>query len=93
MPAKTLTLILSLWQRERQALELDRLQGVECLSACNWDPTRCSPPPRPACGDVFSAKGAALISSLGNTPGYMRAKFISAESAIQFRTSSMQCPI
>jgi hypothetical protein len=29
----------------------------------------------------------------GSAPGYMRTKFISAESAIQFRTSSMQCPI
>ena len=28
VPAKTLTLILSLWQRERRALELDRLQDT-----------------------------------------------------------------
>jgi hypothetical protein len=31
MPAKTLTLILSLWQRERRALELD---GFMLSSAC-----------------------------------------------------------
>jgi len=28
VPAKTLTLILSLWQRERRALELDRLHDT-----------------------------------------------------------------
>ena len=56
VPAKTLTLILSLWQRERRALNYQELRETKS-------------------SDSFAPKS------------------MSAESAIQVRTNSVQCPI